>query len=190
METKVERLVSKDMIIQDILDTFPGKAQKLTQVMTNSGLNCVGCNASTNETLEQGILGHGYSEKELNSLLENLNQVVEENVEIKEMAVTKLAAEKINVLLEKENKKGWGMKVSLESGGCSGNQYYLGFQESAKEGEKTIESNGVKLFVEEKYLENLNGAEIDYVDGLMGAGFKINNPNVTKSCSCGNSVGF
>ena len=51
--------ISRDMIVDDIFQKYPMKAQKLSQVMKNAGLNCVGCSASTDETIEQGILGHG-----------------------------------------------------------------------------------------------------------------------------------
>ena len=186
----VKNEISRADTIQDILDKYPGKAQKLAQIMTNYGLSCIGCHASTYETLEQGTLGHGIDEKELNLLLKDLNKAVSEKVKIKEIRVTKEAAEKINALLKKEKKSGWGLKIGVEAGGCSGFQYSLGFQEKADKGDISKTSGGISLFYNEADQEKLSGVEVDYVDGLQGAGFKINNPNVTKSCRCGSSVGF
>ncbi len=182
--------ITRNDTIQDIFDKFPNKAQKLAQIMSNAGLSCIGCHASTFETLEQGTLGHGMTEDELESLLKDLNHIVNEKVKIKEVSVTKVASEKIKELLKKEKKEGWGLKVGMVPGGCSGYQYTLGFQKEAGKEEVKVESNGVNLFYSKDDQENLNGAEVDYIDGLQGAGFKIENPNVVKSCRCGNSVGF
>lgn len=190
LQSETRNEIRRTDTIQDIFDKFPGKAQKLAQIMTNSGLSCIGCHASTFETLEQGTLGHGMDEGNLQSLLKEMNRALNEKVKIKEVLVTKEAVKKINALLKKEGKKSWGLKIGVESGGCSGSQYLLGFQEKALQGEKAVESNGIKLFYLENDTEKLSGSEIDYVDGLQGAGFKINNPNVTKSCRCGSSVGF
>ena len=59
--------------------------------------------------------------------------------------------------------------------------------EEAEEDDLTIEENGVKVLVDSMSQDHLQGANVDYVESLMGSGFKINNPNVTKSCSCGSS---
>jgi iron-sulfur cluster assembly accessory protein len=65
--------------------------------------------------------------------------------------------------------------------------YGMGFEESPDEDDHVIEQNGVRVLVDSYSQRYLKGANIDYIDSLMGSGFKINNPNVTKSCSCGHS---
>ena len=133
-------------IIQNVLDKYPGKAQKLAQIMTNAGLHCVGCNASTFESLEEGMLGHGMAVKELDALVKEMNKIVNENIKVEAVAVSKVAADKIQELLKKEKKTGYGLKIGVGSGGCSGYQYELSFQKEAEEGEILTESRGVKLF--------------------------------------------
>ena len=182
--------ISKNDTIQDVLDRYPGKAQKLAQIMTNAGLHCVGCNASTFETLEEGTASHGIDAQVLDALVKDMNRIINEKVSVKAVAVTKVAADKIQELLKKEKKVGYGLKISVGNGGCSGYQYGLEFEKEAKEGDIFTESKGVKVFYSVDDAEKISGSEVDYIDGLQGAGFKINNPNVTKSCKCGNSVGF
>jgi iron-sulfur cluster assembly accessory protein len=63
----------------------------------------------------------------------------------------------------------------------------MGFEEKSEEDDRIIEQNGVKVLIDDYSQRYLKGANIDYIESLMGAGFKINNPNVTKSCSCGHS---
>lgn len=79
------------------------------------------------------------------------------------------------------------LRVYVQGGGCSGLSYGMGFEKKAEEDDLVIEENGVKMLVDSYSADYLKGASIDYIESLMGAGFKINNPNVTKSCSCGHS---
>ena len=67
------------------------------------------------------------------------------------------------------------------------NQLYRGFEKKSEEDDLVIEEHGVKMVVDSYSADYLKDANIDYIESLMGAGFKINNPNVTKSCSCGHS---
>lgn len=80
-----------------------------------------------------------------------------------------------------------GLKVSVQPGGCSGFSYGLEFQEAPDEGDVTLETKGVKLFMAGQTAPLLNGITIDYVDSLMGGGFKIENPNAQSTCGCGKS---
>mgnify|MGYP001362029965 CR=1 FL=1 len=79
------------------------------------------------------------------------------------------------------------VRVGVKSGGCSGLSYGMGFEKESEEDDRVIEENGVKVLVDSMSIDHLNGANVDYIESLMGSGFKINNPNVTKSCSCGSS---
>jgi iron-sulfur cluster assembly protein len=84
---------------------------------------------------------------------------------------------------------GYGLRVGVKGGGCSGLTYTLGFDEEVKEGDTVIEQNGVKLFVDGKSLFYLSGTELDFTSGLSGRGFVFNNPNAAKTCGCGDSFG-
>jgi iron-sulfur cluster insertion protein len=79
-----------------------------------------------------------------------------------------------------------GLRVRVVGGGCSGFQYQLVF-DSPQTGDQVFESDGVKVVVDPKSFLYLNGTEIDYVDGLNGAGFTMKNPNAKGGCGCGSS---
>ena len=80
-----------------------------------------------------------------------------------------------------------GLLVGVLSGGCSGYMYDLQIVESTEQDCQELDIDGFKVLVPKASSHLLDGIEIDYVDRMMGGGFKINNPNVTKSCSCGSS---
>ena len=105
----------------------------------------------------------------------------------KMITVTPKAAEKIKEFMAEEAEKPEFLRVYVQGGGCSGLSYGMGFEKQPEEDDKVLEENGVKLIVDSYSQDHLKGANVDYIESLMGSGFKINNPNVTKSCSCGHS---
>lgn len=80
-----------------------------------------------------------------------------------------------------------GIRVAVVGGGCSGFQYAMNLEKGSKEGDRVVEVNGFKVFVDDDSLLYLEGTEIDYVETNRGAGFKFNNPNVGGTCGCGES---
>ena len=102
--------------------------------------------------------------------------------------VTEAAANKIKSLMEGEGRPDAGLRVAVMGGGCSGFQYNLAFENQSGELDQVFETEGVRLFVDVKSCLYLNGVTLDYSDGLMGAGFKIENPNANRTCGCGTSV--
>jgi iron-sulfur cluster assembly accessory protein len=103
------------------------------------------------------------------------------------ITLSSMAAEKVKELLAGRGTPEIGLRIGVRGGGCSGNSYFMEFCEAPGAGDETLESNGVKLFVDLKSMVLLGGTEIDYIEGLMGAGFKFNNPNTKHSCACGES---
>src|SRR5262249_19544053 len=79
-----------------------------------------------------------------------------------------------------------GLRVGVRGGGCSGFQYQLAFDEQ-RDGDVVFESHGLKLLVDGESLQFVRGSVIDYEEGLQGAGFKVENPNVVAACGCGSS---
>ena len=79
-----------------------------------------------------------------------------------------------------------GLRVGVRGGGCSGFQYQLAFDEQ-REKDAVFESHGLKLLVDNESLQFVRGSTIDYEEGLQGAGFKVENPNVVAACGCGSS---
>lgn len=186
----MEERIHRQMTIEEIFSRFPSKSQKLAQEMSNAGLNCVGCCASTWETLEAGVLSHGYSEETIEDLLKKLNAILDEEEDLTTISITPKAVKKYREILAEDGKEGWGLRYGEKAAGCSGFEYFLDYSEKAKEGDKVFESHGLQIHVMEKSLPRLLGSVIDYVDGLNGAGFKISNPNVKSACGCGNSHGY
>ncbi len=102
------------------------------------------------------------------------------------LTVTERAAAKLKDLMARERIEGQGLRVRVMGGGCSGYQYEMAF-DTPREGDRVIEQEGVKVVIDPKSLLLLAGTEIDYQDGLTGAGFAIKNPNAKGSCGCGQS---
>ncbi|MBI4529637.1 MAG: iron-sulfur cluster assembly accessory protein, partial [Deltaproteobacteria bacterium] len=85
------------------------------------------------------------------------------------------------------NLDGYGLRVAVTSGGCSGFSYGLDFENQEKPEDTVLEIEGVKIYVDRSSAAHLSGTVIDYVAGLQGAGFKFTNPNVKSTCGCGTS---
>ena len=101
--------------------------------------------------------------------------------------ITTLAASKVNEIREAEAiEDAMALRLRVVGGGCAGFSYDLYFDEST-EVDRQVYISGVKVVVDEMSLMYLVGTEIDYVEGLQGAGFKFNNPNVKSTCGCGSS---
>jgi iron-sulfur cluster assembly protein len=104
------------------------------------------------------------------------------------VTITERAAEKIKELMAAENDPALtGLRVAVEGGGCSGFQYALGFDSAPDENDEAWDSHGVRVIVDRFSLPYLTGSSVDYIDGLTGAGFQIENPNVEAACGCGSS---
>ena len=102
--------------------------------------------------------------------------------------VTETAAGKIKELLGREGRpEGDGLRLKVIGGGCSGLQYQLDFDKVAHKDDSVIEAHGIRVFVDMKSALFLTGTELDYDDGLMGTGFRFNNPNAKNQCGCGES---
>jgi iron-sulfur cluster assembly accessory protein len=188
METKQK--IDREMTIEQMLSTFPGKAQKLAHELSRMGLQCVGCNASTWETIEGGVLGHGFQEKDVQKLLERLNKILEEEIDPDAITLTPAAAEKYREILEEEGKQGYGLRLTEKLAGCSGYEYVLDFAEKALDADLTYISQGINVYIRKEQKGRLIGSEIHYKDGLQDAGFIVTNPNVRSSCGCGSSHGY
>lgn len=103
------------------------------------------------------------------------------------LTLTPTAATKVQEFLAQHGRPEAGLRVRVVGGGCSGFQYQLALDDDKADGDQVIEQNGVKLFVDERSNLYLDGTEIDYVEDIMGSGFRFNNPNSTGSCGCGES---
>ena len=103
------------------------------------------------------------------------------------ITVTDSAAAKVKDLLEAEGDTTMALRVAVRPGGCSGFSYEMFFDSDFAADDQKAEFDGVKVVVDSASLQYLSGASLDYKEGLMGAGFTVNNPNTTRSCGCGQS---
>jgi iron-sulfur cluster assembly accessory protein len=182
-EQAVSQTIAKDMLIGEVVSTHPAVAD----VFLSYGLHCVGCHVNAFETIEQGAMSHGMSVEEVDEMVAEANSYLTQlTANAGVFSVTKKAIEKLKVLAAEEEKESWGLRVEVIPGGCSGFKYNLEFEAKAKETDEVLDE-GFPLFIDPDSKEMLLGAKLDYIDGLSGSGFKIDNPNAKSNCGCGKS---
>jgi iron-sulfur cluster insertion protein len=108
-------------------------------------------------------------------------------IEERRIVLTESAARRVAVLKAQENAGTAFLRIAVSGGGCSGFQYGLSFDDQRNDDDFVFERDGVGVVIDDVSLGLLNGAEVDFVEDLMGASFQIKNPNAASSCGCGNS---
>lgn len=103
------------------------------------------------------------------------------------LSLTEKAVTQVRSLLERENLEGYGLRVSVVGGGCSGFSYGLDFESEKRPEDVVLEVDGLTIYLDSASVNYLKGTVIDYVGGLYGGGFKFNNPNASATCGCGTS---
>jgi len=101
--------------------------------------------------------------------------------------LTDNAATKVKELIEAEDEQALALRVAVRPGGCSGFSYEMFFDSDVAADDVTADYSGVKVVVDQSSAQLLNGATLDFKDGLQGAGFAIDNPNAQRTCGCGQS---
>jgi len=103
------------------------------------------------------------------------------------LQLSEQAVNKVKQLLASEDKSGYGLRVAVQGGGCSGFQYGMTWENEQKPNDRILEFGGLRVFVDAMSELYLDDVKIDYVDSLQGSGFKIENPKATGTCGCGSS---
>jgi iron-sulfur cluster assembly accessory protein len=103
------------------------------------------------------------------------------------IALTDNATDKVRTLMDAEGVPNLALRVAVRPGGCSGFSYEMFFDTDVSDDDQTAEFSGVKVVVDPSSATLLQGATLDYKDGLQGAGFAIDNPNAQRTCGCGQS---
>jgi len=103
------------------------------------------------------------------------------------ITLTQPAADAVREIMAQKNIQGYALRLYISGGGCSGNQYGLALDNNIRPEDSIIETDGIKLIVDEVSIKYLEGATVDYIDGLTSSGFKIRNPKAISSCNCGQS---
>ena len=119
--------------------------------------------------------------------IDQIEQTDSDVVDTPVMTVTPGAAAKIKELLQARDIPNHALRVFVAGGGCSGLQYGMAFEEHPQEFDMLVETDGVRLLIDPTSAMYVGGATIDFVDSLMGGGFRIDNPNAVSSCGCGHS---
>jgi iron-sulfur cluster assembly protein len=187
MTKKPEITFNKDMTIGEVVGMYPDAAD----ILMGYGLHCVGCHANAFETVEQGVMGHGYSEEDLENLMEDINEAYEdeqEGAERKpipkeaddmEIEVTEKAQAQIEKIVQDEKKEGMTLRIDAQSVGPK-LKYSMNFMkpEETTKSDKGFSFGKIKIVIDKKLYKKLNGLEIDYIKEEKRAGFKMNNPNI------------
>ena len=194
--------ITKDILISEVLALNPSKSAVLAEMLLDFGIHCIGCGASTFETLGQGVVGHGFSEQQLDKLIDDLNKVIAEEsettkdnkeitTEIFSLKLSDNAIKKVKEIMKQKRNKNTSstLRVSVVPGGCSGYLYDLQIMDKASKDDLNFKQDGVNIAVDKKSTEMLHGMIIDYIATLNESGFKFNNPNAQHGCGCGKSFG-
>jgi len=102
------------------------------------------------------------------------------------VTISNNAAHKIIQVLDEDAREVDGLRVRVVGGGCSGLQYKIDL-DNEKKGDKIFEHEGARVYIDRKSYLYLNGTQVDYSDGLQSVGFQLDNPNVKRTCGCGES---
>lgn len=185
MSTKTTKkaLVTGDMLIGEVLNLYPDTAE----IMQDFGLHCTSCSVNVFEPLKMGAMSHGIEEEVVDEMILRINELAASKRKAPDdgIYVTQKAAQKIQEFAANEDKKGYGLKLTAKPNGGKEPAYGMDFQEKAEKGDKSFEFHGVTVFVDAESLENLLGAEVDYIESAYGSGFKVTNPNFSKKAGCG-----
>jgi iron-sulfur cluster insertion protein len=103
------------------------------------------------------------------------------------LSLTPRAADKVKEIRDSEGLAEQGLRVRVIGGGCAGFSYDLFFEDETTEMDQTFTSHGIPIYVDMMSVQYVEGTEIDYVEGLQGAGFKFVNPQAKQTCGCGSS---
>ncbi|HEY4491324.1 MAG TPA: iron-sulfur cluster insertion protein ErpA [Acidobacteriota bacterium] len=102
-------------------------------------------------------------------------------------SVTETAVKEIQNLMTQYNNPNLGLRVRVVAGGCSGFSYDLAFDDQIQESDQVIETNGIKVMIDSRSFQHVDGTELDFVDTMLGRGFTFSNPNAKSTCGCGHS---
>jgi len=165
--------VTEHMIIGDIVERYPSVIGPLME----AGIHCVGCGAAHNETLREGLLGHGKTEQEMRDLIAALNRTIPQELPLGNMTITDVAATKLAGFI----KKGMSLRIRVLNDSELGFRYIFDLDNKPMKNDEVYTVKGASIIIDKETKKYLVGALIDYVDTPHGAGFKIVNPNVIKS---------
>lgn len=108
-------------------------------------------------------------------------------MDVPAIVLTDNAANKVRVLREEDGNDALLLRVYVTGGGCSGFSYGFSFADAMNDDDASFENGDVTMVVDALSYQYLQGSEVDYIEGLEGSRFVVNNPNATTTCGCGSS---
>lgn len=160
--------------IADILAEMP----EASEILLSHGLSCVSCHINVAESLREGILGHGFDEGTVERILADLNEAAQDTLPVRKAktppTLTDQAAKKIHEFQAQQNQEGFGFKIEVIPQSDGSPSYFLDFLEKPEPGDRVIESNGIRLFLDIDSNNFLQGCCIDFKKTNKGEGFTIN----------------
>jgi len=186
------------MTVAEVVDKFPDAIE----VFASYGLHCVGCHVSGIESIEDGAHGHGMDDDLITEMITEANKVIHlaksdegqsgahhhgHDSDHKGIALTPTASEKVLAIMKKEGKNNHVLRIRVVPGGCSGMSYQFVVEEKPTAKDLVTVQHGLTVAIDEKTLQVMDGAQVDYVETLKESGFKVSNPQAKKSCGCGSS---
>jgi iron-sulfur cluster assembly accessory protein len=103
------------------------------------------------------------------------------------LSVSDIAAKRLTTMMKEKELEGYALRVFVAGGGCSGMQYGMTFDDETRDGDNEFYAGSLRVVIDPISASYMTGASIDFVDSLMGGGFKIDNPQAVSSCGCGHS---
>ncbi len=189
--------INKTMKIEEIILSFPQKAQKLRRIMRNV-LPC--SDDLPNESLEGFLANQGKEALEIELFMKKLNDVLSEQADANSISLTEKAAIKFKELLSKEEKVDWGLKLADAPASCgTGFEYIMEISSQPDSGDIVFHSRGIKIYSPSLTIKRFIGSLIDFEEnsvddrhftGLLKVGFNISNPNIKTTCACGCSNSY
>lgn len=185
-------LINGDMLIGDILNRLPESAQ----IMQDFGLHCTSCSVNVFEPLKMGAMSHGIAEEVVDEMILRINELaisragtsVYDRAAEGGIYVTEFAAEKIKEFAKAEGKEDHGLQITAKENSGKEPIYAMDFIKKSEKNDKIFEFHGVQIFIDEESMQNLLGAEVDFIESPYGSGFKISNPNFRagkkSACAC------
>lgn len=183
-------MITADTTIGEIMLRYP----QLADVLSNYGLKMTGCGTPYQDTIKAAA-ATAVNEGNFGEMLNEINTAAAKidserpKERPQKIEITSNAAEKVKELMKKQGVSGFNLRVEVKPGGCAGYSYEFALDDEQKEGDISIEKNGLKVVIDKASAEALKGAVIDYVETLNRSGFKVDNPNAHAVCSCGSSFG-
>ncbi len=104
-----------------------------------------------------------------------------------QLLVTPKAVQRVKGMIQQQSNEKLSLRIFVQAGGCAGFKYGLAFDDNPASDDEVVQVDGIRVLVDPASAPFVNGAEVDYVESLQGAGFKIQNPNAEASCGCGTS---